>query len=303
MKYFSLLAIAIAAIMATACTTENRGIPGVEHVVMIGFDGLAGNTIEQAEMPTFKQMMSEGAWTLEARSILPSSSACNWASMFMGVGPEMHGYNTWGSKTPDFPSIELGEYGTFPSFVGALRKHNPEMEIGAMYEWGTIECLYEKQASNVNKNIPSDKATFSENITNEFIGYLKEAKPNFSMVIYDSPDAQGHGIGWGSDEYYAALTRLDGYLARIVEATKEAGTYDKTIFMLVADHGGINRGHGSTTMDEMNSPLVIFGPGVKRGHKIQSSVVRYDTAPTITRIFGAENPAVWRGKAIEEIFE
>lgn len=302
MKYFYLI-LTIIALMTTSCCESNKGVSGVEHVVMIGLDGLASNTIEPAEMPTLKQMMAEGAWTLQARSILPSSSACNWASMFMGVGPEMHGYNTWGSKKPDFPSIELGEWGIFPSFVGALRNHNPEMEIGAMYEWETIECLFEKDAANLYKNIPADKETFSENITKEYIKYLKEAKPNFSMVIYNSPDYEGHTYGWGSEGYYKGLTRLDGYIARIVEATKEAGTYDNTIFMIVSDHGGINKGHGSTSMAEMETPIIIFGRGVKKGYQIKSSVVRYDTAPTITRIFGAENPAVWRGKAIEEIFE
>ena len=48
-----------------------------------GLDGLAGNTVEAADMPTVKMMMENGAWTLQARSILPSSSACNWASMYM----------------------------------------------------------------------------------------------------------------------------------------------------------------------------------------------------------------------------
>ena len=302
MKYFYLI-LTIIALMTTSCCESNKGVSGVEHVVMIGLDGLASNTIEPAEMPTLKQMMAEGAWTLQARSILPSSSACNWASMFMGVGPEMHGYNTWGSKKPDFPSIELGEWGIFPSFVGALRNHNPEMEIGAMYEWETIECLFEKDAANLYKNIPADKETFSENITKEYIKYLKEAKPNFSMVIYNSPDYEGHTYGWGSEDYYKGLTRLDGYIARIVEATKEAGTYDNTIFMIVSDHGGINKGHGSTSMAEMETPVIIFGRGVKKGYQIKSSVVRYDTAPTITHIFGAKNPDVWRGKAIEEIFE
>ena len=79
--------------------------------------------------------------------------------------------------------------------------------------------------------------------------------------------------------------------------------YDSTIFIIISDHGGVGTGHGSTSMDEMNAPLVFFGKGIKKGHKIESSVVRYDTAPTIARIFGAEAPAVWRGHAIEEIFE
>ena len=99
------------------------------------------------------------------------------------------------------------------------------------------------------------------------------------------------------------LPEVDAHIARIVEAVKEAGMYDNTIFMIVSDHGGIGTGHGSISMSEMEAPLVFFGPGVKKGHKIESPVVRYDTAPTIARIFGADVPAVWRGRAIEEIFE
>jgi predicted AlkP superfamily phosphohydrolase/phosphomutase len=39
-------------------------------------------------------MMENGSYTLKMRSVLPSSSAVNWASMFMGAGPELHGYTT-----------------------------------------------------------------------------------------------------------------------------------------------------------------------------------------------------------------
>lgn len=48
--------------------------------------------------------MDAGCYTLKKRSVLPSSSAVNWASMFMGAGPELHGYTEWGSKTPELPS-------------------------------------------------------------------------------------------------------------------------------------------------------------------------------------------------------
>jgi predicted AlkP superfamily pyrophosphatase or phosphodiesterase len=107
----------------------------------------------------------------------------------------------------------------------------------------------------------------SADITNAYISYLKEHKPEFSMCIFDSPDAEGHGYGWGSEEYMKRLPEIDAYIAQIVEATKEAGIYDETIFMIVSDHGGINKGHGSISMSEMEAPLVFFGPGVKKGYK------------------------------------
>lgn len=286
----------------SSCTSENGGVRGVKHVVMIGLDGLAGNTVEAADMPTVKMMMENGAWTLQARSILPSSSACNWASMYMGVGPEMHGYNTWGSRKPDFPSIALGKNGIFPTIFTVLREHNPEINTAALYEWATQGDLIDNKAVSYHKHVPMGESR-SADITNAYISYLKENKPAFSICIFDSPDAEGHGHGWGSEPYMNRLPEIDAYIAKIVEATKEAGMYDDTIFMIVSDHGGINKGHGGTTMDEMEAPLVFFGPGVKKGYKIEQPVVRYDTAPTIAYIFGVKTPDVWRGRAIVEIFE
>lgn len=297
-----LLAAAALALPMMSCDRPNGGVRGVKHVILIGLDGMAANTFAAADMPTLRSMMEQGAWTLHSRSILPSSSACNWASMFMGVGPEMHGYNTWGSSKPDFPSIEIGPYGIFPTIAGVLRAHDPEIRMSAMYEWATIGSLIEGEALDVSRNIPYDES-HGEAITTEFINCLDSLRPAFSMVIYDSPDHDGHGSGWGTPQYLTALHLLDGYIASIVEATKRMGIYDDTVFIVTADHGGTGTGHGGTSMDEMETPLVLFGKGVKRGHEITSAVMRYDTAPTIAYIFGAACPDVWRGKPVREAFE
>jgi predicted AlkP superfamily pyrophosphatase or phosphodiesterase len=222
--------------------------------------------------------------------------------MYMGVGPEMHGYNTWGSRKPDFPSIALGENGIFPTIFTVLRQHDPDMNTCALYEWNVQGDLIDNKAVSYHKHIPMGDSR-SADITNAYISYLKQHKPGFSMCIFDSPDAEGHSYGWGSEQYMKRLPEIDAYIAQIVEATKEAGIYENTLFMIVSDHGGINRGHGSITMDEMEAPLVFFGPGVKKGYKIDVPVVRYDTAPTIAYIFGAKTPDVWRGRAIVEVFE
>lgn len=307
MRSFStfLCVVLMSAVCGFSCATSDNscgGIDGVEHVVMIGLDGLAGNTVEAADMPTLKQMMAEGAWTLQARSILPSSSACNWASMYMGVGPEMHGYNTWGSRKPDFPSIAEGRNGIFPTIFTVLDEQRPDVKSCAMFEWEVHACLIDSVAVDYYRHIPMGENKGAD-MTNAFVEYLQQHKPHFSMAIFDSPDVEGHAEGWGSEVYMNRLSELDAHIATIVEATKQAGMYDNTLFMIVSDHGGIGKGHGKTTMDEMEAPLVFFGKGVKRGHKIEAPVVRYDTAPTIAYIFGIKTPDVWRGRPITEVFE
>lgn len=55
-------------------------VKGVKHVVLIGLDGWGAYSVPQADMPTVRIMMKGRSLYLESRSVLPSSSACNWAS-------------------------------------------------------------------------------------------------------------------------------------------------------------------------------------------------------------------------------
>lgn len=54
-----------------------------KHVVLIGLDGWGAYSVKKANMPNVKKLMAEGSYTLKKRSVLPSSSAVNWGSMYM----------------------------------------------------------------------------------------------------------------------------------------------------------------------------------------------------------------------------
>ena len=91
-------------ILFTECATPSlaTNTSDTEHIIIIAFDGWGASSFQDADMPFLKSKVQESAWTLHKRSILPSSSACNWATMFKGVGPEAHGYIAWDTKKPVF---------------------------------------------------------------------------------------------------------------------------------------------------------------------------------------------------------
>ena len=95
------LSILLFSVMISCNTNSNPQMKNPpKHVILIGFDGMSVNSIKNGvAMPTYRSMMKRGAYTLKTRSVLPSSSAANWASIFMGASPEQHGFNTWKSKT------------------------------------------------------------------------------------------------------------------------------------------------------------------------------------------------------------
>lgn len=274
-----------------------------KHVIVVGFDGLSAYCITHgADMPTYRKLMNEGAYTVENRSVLPSSSAANWASMFMGASPELHGYTTWGSQTPDLPPRVVNEHGMFPDIFNCVRKLNPEAELGFLFEWNGMRYLVDTLSLDYMKQVSLSGDNIEESVA-PAVNYIKEKKPTLCGVIFDQPDGTGHGKGWESEEYYAMVNHLDKALSKIVKAVEEAGMIDETVFVLTSDHGGIETGHGGKTMKEMQTTIVFSGKGIKHGFQITESTMVYDIAATIGYMFGIEQPQVWIGRPVYSIFE
>ena len=275
--------------------------PRAKHVILIGLDGWGAYSVSKAEMPNVKKLMDDGSYTLKKRSVLPSSSAVNWASMFMGAGPELHGYTEWYSKTPELPSREVNKNGIFPTVFSLLHESDPKAEIGCIYEWETIRCLVDTFALNYDKHV--SEAESNPAAAQYAADYIKKAHPNLLAVIIDNPDHIGHAAGHDTPEYYVVLKELDKYVGQIVNAVKEAGMLDETIFIVTADHGGINKGHGGKTMEEMETAFIISGKNIKKGHEITESMMQFDVASTIAHIFKLEQPQVWIGRPVLSAFE
>ncbi|MDR3219016.1 MAG: alkaline phosphatase [Dysgonamonadaceae bacterium] len=271
-----------------------------QHVIFIGLDGWGSYSVEKADMPHMKQLMADGAYTLKKRSVLPSSSAVNWASMFMGAGPELHGYTKWNSKKPDLPSRVLTHYGIFPSVFGLLRDASPDAEIGYEYEWNGMQYLAELKAMNFSQEIKNHETQDTTILV--ACDYIKKAKPNLFAIIIDQPDHTGHQDGHDTPRYYEVLEMLDGCIEQIIQATKDAGIYDETVFIVTSDHGGINLGHGGITMEEMETPFIISGKNVKKGLQFEESMMQFDVASTIAYIFRLKQPQVWIGRPMKQVF-
>lgn len=274
-----------------------------EHVVFIGLDGWGAYSLPKADMPNVKKLMSEGAYTLKKRSALPSSSAINWASMFMGAGPELHGYTQWGSKTPELPSRELNQHGIFPTIFQLLRDNQPKAEIGCLYEWDGIKYLVDSLSLDFNYHVPDYQKT-PQDLCQQTVKYIKEKQPTLVAVCFDNPDHVGHADGHDTPAYYAKLQELDNYVGQIVQAVKDAGMIENTIFILTSDHGGINKGHGGKTMMEMETPFIISGKNIRKGICFDEiSMMQYDVASTIAYIFNLQQPQVWIGRPMKSLFE
>lgn len=267
-----------------------------KHVVLIALDGWGAYSVPKAAgIPNIRELMKKGSYTLHSRSVLPSSSAINWASMFMGVGTEQHGYTEWGSRTPEIPSEVVNAHGIFPTIFSIVREQRPQAETACLYEWIGIKYLVDTLAishldyvgeSDKNPSLLCEKAE----------AYIQASKPALVAVCFDQLDHTGHVDGHDTPAYYATLERIDGYIGRIVEAVRRAGIYDDTVFILTSDHGGKDKGHGGKTLAEMEIPFIMAGKNVRPLGAFTQAMMQYDTAATIAYLLGVEPPQAWRGQ-------
>lgn len=298
------LLLALAAVVSAS--TVFAAAPKAKHVVLVALDGWGAYSVRKADpktIPNIRGLMEKGAWTLRDRSVLPSSSAINWASMFMGVPTEVHGYTTWGSAKPEIKPNVTNERGMQPTIFSEVRRQRPEARTEVIAEWGGIGPLIDKEAVSSYFLIPGKYEEHPEMIFDKAVEAITARKPTLLAVCVDQLDHVGHGQGHDTPEYYAYLAKVDVQVGRIFKAIEEAGIAKDTIVIMTADHGGLKKGHGGKNLAEMEIPFIIAGANVAASGEIKEEMMQYDCAAMIAYALGIDPNPVWRGRAIPRLFK
>ena len=127
-RYLFLMAILFVA-MFSSCQSKRHA----EHIFLIGFDGWGSYCMDSVEMPNTRALMEQGCYTMKKRTVLPSVSAPNWASMFMGATTELTGWTNNGNAAPLEPAY-VNENGVFPTIFSLIREQMPAAKTACIYE-------------------------------------------------------------------------------------------------------------------------------------------------------------------------
>jgi predicted AlkP superfamily pyrophosphatase or phosphodiesterase len=273
----------------------------IKHVVVFGIDGCSPDGIIQAPTPNIDSLVAHGSWTYEAKAQMPTVSSPNWASIIDGVPPQVHGIrsNSWQRHQIRDSVYCHGKKGhIFPTIFRVLRESDKHAQICCMMEWWSFRRLVEPGVCSLRQR------TLLESTTDSRVPVvLSVRKPKFLFIDFNNVDETGHKYGHGTQQYYDAVARVDQSIGKIIKAVKKAGMLESTVFVIIADHGGINKGHGGNTPQEVNVPFIISGAGIRQNHHIAAYVNNYDLPVTIARMLNAKTPDCWQGKVVEEIFE
>ena len=282
------------------CLSLSAFTQDIEHIIVIGIDGMSPDGVKNADTPEMDKLMESGAFTMHARNVLPTSSSPNWASMIMGAGPEQHGItsNDWQPDNHELPPVTKTESGIFPTIFWVIKDKNPNSEVGAIYQWTDFGRLFEKSAVDHDMTFKNENKT-----ADEAVNYIIEKKPNFLFVHIDHVDGAGHKFGHGTERYYRGVAKADKLIGSIVSSLTQAGAREKTLIIISADHGGKGTGHGGESLEEVEIPIIISGPGIRKSYEITDATNIYDIASTVAYVFGYEQPQAWIGRPISSVFE
>ena len=244
-----------------------------QHLVIISLDSLGFRDINEhrSELPTLNKLVNGGTWVKEVKGIYPTLTYPSHTTIITGQYPNVHGIvnNTkiqtqrrspdwfWYQKDVKVPTLyDLARKQNlktaaflWPVTAGSKINYNLA-EIFPNRIW-TNQVLVSLKASSplfileMNQKYGKLRNGIHQPQLDEFItacavDTIKNKKPNLTLLHLVDMDSMRHRYGVRSDEAMEALHRLDNHVAIVIAATKAAGTFEDTNFVILGDHYQIN---------------------------------------------------------------
>jgi arylsulfatase A-like enzyme len=108
--------------------------------------------------------------------------------------------------------------------------------------------------------------------------------------------------------YYALVESLDVQVGRIVKAMEDRKELGRTVLVFSSDHGLALGSHGLMGKQNQyehtaNVPLVLTGPGVPEGKRLDAQCALRDLYATVCELAGLAVPASVQGKSLVPVLE
>ena len=257
----------------------------MEKVILISIDGMRPDGFLNCGNPFTRDMMQLGAYTLEGRTTFPSVTLPCHMSMFHSVPTERHGIST-------------------NTYVPMVRPLNGLFEQISMlggtcamyYGWEPIRDVARPGSLKFSGYIRDYTEESSDtSLTDLALARIRESKPDFVFLyLVETDEKGGHDHGWMSPEYFRVLSTAIDNVKRVLDSCS-----DEYTILVTADHGGHDRGHGSSCDEDMTIPLFCFGKRFTPGRQL-SNVSILDVAPTVADIMSISPAPQWEGKSLAE---
>ena len=292
--------------MASGCTAAAPAPPAAPvSVLIVTIDTLRADRLgvygaRNVATPAIDRLAREGAWVPNATVHAPLTRPSH-VSLFTGRYPAEHGVrdNVSPPLTPEVPL--LAERFKQSGFATAAFIAAPVLDSQSGLARG-FDVYSDRFPAGVDRK-PGDA------VVAEAIEWLKGKTRYFGWVHLFDPHAPYLPPGRFASEYAGrpydgAVAWSDELVGRLIDALRASGALDSTLLVVTSDHGESLGEHGEDVHGyfvyeaTLRVPLVLRGPGVKAGARIDGLVRTIDIQPTVLELLGlAAAPSTGRSIA------
>ena len=254
-------------------------------VILVSIDGMRPDGVMQCGNPFVAKMMETGAYTLDAKTVLPSVTLPCHMSMFHSVPPTRHGIVT-NTYTPMVRPLN----GLFEQIAAAGG-------VSAMYYgWEPLRDVARpgslKFAGYLNAYAED---TTDGKLTDLALDRIEKSSPDFVFLyMVETDEKGGHDNGWMSEAYLGYISAAIDNVKRVWEACG-----DRYTVIVTADHGGHDRSHGSDLPEDVTIPMFFMGSRFTAGKALENVSI-LDLTPTIADILSVYPAPEWEGRVLAE---
>ncbi|SJZ79589.1 Predicted pyrophosphatase or phosphodiesterase, AlkP superfamily [Pilibacter termitis] len=240
-----------------------------KKLVIISIDALGASDLQGdlSHIPTLKQLVETGCHVEQVKAIYPSLTYPSHTTIVTGEYPVAHGIvnNTKIQPTRISPDWYWYRKDVKSKTIYDVARKEGKTSAAFLWpvtakskiHWNIAEIFPNRIWTNqvlVSMSASSPKFIFE---MNKKYGYLRNGiqqpelddfvtacaadtllnkKPDLTLIHLVDMDSQRHAHGVRSFAAQNALVRQDIRVRKIIEATKKAGTYDETVFVILGDH-------------------------------------------------------------------
>jgi predicted AlkP superfamily pyrophosphatase or phosphodiesterase len=247
-----------------------------KRLLVISLDGLDARYLLRRDefglrLPTLRRLLALGAWSLNVRTVYPSVTYPVHTTIATGALPARHGITGNNLLEPPGTS-QTGHWHWFARDIRADTLWDAAAREGlrtALISWpvgGGAGDYNLPEIVDVGKPLPETLALMKaharpqglieeveqrdpqlyrhasadehDDLRARFAEYvLTEKKPDVMLVHFFDFDHFQHDYGPFTPEAFVIMEKLDGYVARLLDACERAGTLAETAIFIISDHG------------------------------------------------------------------
>jgi predicted AlkP superfamily pyrophosphatase or phosphodiesterase len=238
------LALFVLLLLAASLRAQERPANAPATVILISIDGWRWDYDSKAPAPNLRSLISRGVRAENLIPVFPSKTFPNHYTIVTGLYPAHHGIVANTIRDP--------ETGRTFAMTRVAEQRNP-MWWGGEPLWVTVQrqglvaatLFWPGSEAPIGGMLPRYWKPYDDNFPRaervdqvlQWLDLPAERRPTFITLYFSDVDSAGHADGPGSPAVRDAISRVDGYLGRLLRGLERRGIADSVNLVVVSDHG------------------------------------------------------------------